>query len=90
MTKLWASSVDGKTATPVPVTVELLGVNGVAVENSAVELNESNSWTYVWEDVPVYNESTWTEIEYSVKEVGEQDGKIALNEGKQRYEVTYG
>ena len=43
-----------------------------------VTLNAENRWRYTWEDLPV-TDSNGNEITYSVKEVGESDGKVTIS-----------
>ena len=44
-------------------------------------LNAENSWRYTWEDLPI-TDSNGNEITYSVKEVGESDGKVTISGNK--------
>ena len=48
-------------------------------------LNAENRWRYTWEDLPV-TDSNGNEITYSVKEVGESDGKVTISGS--RFAVT--
>ena len=54
-------------------------------EVETVELNAKNDWSYEFKDLP--SKSGGTEINYTVKEVGEKDGKIKIDE--QNYKVEY-
>lgn len=54
-------------------------------EVETVELNEKNKWSYEFKNLP--SKSGDTEINYTVKEVGEKDGKIKIDE--QNYKVEY-
>ena len=48
-------------------------------------LNAENDWRYTWEDLPI-TDSNGNEITYSVKEVGESDGKVTISGS--RFAVT--
>ena len=48
-------------------------------------LNAENGWRYTWENLPVMD-SNGNEITYSVKEVGESDGKVTISGS--RFAVT--
>lgn len=48
-------------------------------------LNAENGWRYTWEDLPI-TDSNGNEITYSVKEVGESDGKVTISGS--RFAVT--
>lgn len=66
VTKVWDDNEnqDGKRTPSVQVT---LLANAVPVENGTVTLNESNNWTYAFENLPV--KSKGEEIKYSVVEI---------------------
>jgi len=82
--KVWA----GEGYEAEEITVQLLA-DGVAVEGKTLVLNEENNWTDTFAELPLYNASTYAGIRYSVKEVGEANGRISLNDGSKRYAVTY-
>ncbi len=82
--KVWAG--DGYEAEE--IKVQLLA-DGVAVEGKVLALNAENNWTGTFVELPLYNASTYANILYSVKEVGEANGRISLNNGSNRYSVSY-
>ena len=49
-------------------------------------LNAENGWRYTWEDLPI-TDSNGNEITYSVKEVGESDGKVTISGNKFAVEI---
>ena len=49
-------------------------------------LNAENDWRYTWEDLPI-TDSNGNEIIYSVKEVGESDGKVTISGNKFAVEI---
>ncbi|MCD8105669.1 MAG: Cna B-type domain-containing protein [Lachnospiraceae bacterium] len=66
VSKVWAGD-EGNTANrPETVTVNLY-VNDEKVDGKDGTLNESNSWSYTWEDLPKY--SGGQEIVYTIREV---------------------
>ncbi len=79
--KTWTSSKDNKL--PESIEVELLA-NGKALDNK-LSLNADNDWSGEFIDLPVYEAGK--EIEYSVKEVGEDKLEITVNGNT--YTVTY-
>ena len=49
-------------------------------------MNAENGWRYTWEDLPI-TDSNGNEITYSVKEVGESDGKVTISGNKFAVEI---
>ena len=49
-------------------------------------LNAENNWHYTWENLPI-TDSNGNEIIYSVKEVGESDGKVTISGNKFAVEI---
>ena len=49
-------------------------------------LNAENNWHYTWENLPI-TDSNGNEITYSVKEVGESDGKVTISGNKFAVEI---
>ena len=49
-------------------------------------LSAENGWRYTWEDLPI-TDSNGNEITYSVKEVGESDGKVTISGNKFAVEI---
>ena len=49
-------------------------------------LNAENGWRYTWENLPI-TDSNGNEITYSVKEVGESDGKVTISGNKFAVEI---
>ena len=88
--KQWADSAD-KTAQPAGITLQLLA-NGVMVDEISLpkrDAAEGEEWKHTFSDKPVYDANTHEEIVYTIKEVGETNGVIALHNNSQRYDVTY-
>lgn len=79
--KTWTSSKNNKL--PESIEVELLA-NGKALDDKLI-LNADNDWSGEFTDLPVYEAGK--EIEYSVKEVGEDNLEITVNGNT--YTVTY-
>lgn len=52
-----------------------------------VDLNEGNNWKASFENLPVTDAGTGAEIQYTVKELGEQSGEVELS--GIRYRVSY-
>ena len=74
--KIWAGEVEGQSSTrPASIQVQLKadGEN----HGNPVTLNEGNSWTYTWTDLPMYDANG--EIQYTVAEITKaEDGKTDL------------
>lgn len=72
------------------VTVQLYA-DGKAVEGKTLTLNSENDWTDTWYDLPKFQADDTTEIVYSVREVGEEDGKITITHDDHNHQfiVTY-
>ena len=87
--KTWNDKNNQDGVRPDSITVELLKtVNGTTTsmgDNYKRTLTGSTV-DYSWSDLPVYEEGK--EITYTVKEVGEENGKIAGKNGK-KYKVEY-
>ena len=77
---------DGNAATHPTVTFELFA-DGVS--KGTVKL-ENGTLSYTWENLPKYDvNNNGKKIEYTVEEVGVEDNKITLSDGK-TYEVSSG
>ena len=72
------------------VSVQLYA-DGKAVEGKTLTLNSENDWTDTWYDLPKFQADDTTEIVYSVREVGEEDGKITITHDDHNHQfiVTY-
>ena len=71
------------------VQVQLFGKVKDGVETQygdTATLNAENSWRYTWENLPI-TDSNGNEITYSVKEVGESDGKVTISGNKFAVEI---
>ncbi len=82
--KKWDSALAVGIIRPASVQVQLLA-NDVAIGEAAV-LSAANGWKYNWSNL-AKNDSEGTPIKYTVKEVGETDGKITFN--GMTYQVEY-
>ena len=88
-TKTWADNNNQDGVRPDSITVELFKT----VDDKTTSMGDNYKRTltgstvdYSWSDLPVYEEGK--EITYTVKEVGETNGKIAGKNGKE-YTVEY-
>ena len=91
-TKVWndANNQDGKR--PESVTFELYAGNSstgktITLDGTPDEEGEATAWHATFKDVPEYSETN-TKIVYTVKEVGETNGKID-GLGDAKYDVKY-
>ena len=88
-TKTWADNNNQDGVRPDSITVELLKtVNGTTTSmgDNYKRILTGSTVDYSWSELPVYEEGK--EITYTVKEVGEENGKIAGKNGK-KYKVEY-
>ena len=87
--KTWNDNNNQDGIRPDSITVELLKtVNGTTTSmgENYKQVLTGNELDYSWSDLPVYEAGK--EITYTVKEVGEENGKIAGKNGKE-YKVEY-
>ena len=87
--KTWNDNNNQDGIRPDSITVELLKtVNGTTTSmgENYKQVLTGNELDYSWSDLPVYEAGK--EIIYTVKEVGEENGKIAGKNGKE-YKVEY-
>ena len=87
--KTWNDNNNQDGVRPDSITVELLKtVNGTTTSmgENYKQVLTGNELDYSWSDLPVYEAGK--EITYTVKEVGEENGKIAGKNGKE-YKVEY-
>ncbi len=90
VSKIWNDNGDESKKRPSPDSVFIqLYANGSLVADSQVELNNSNKYTYKYEDLPLYNGTT--KIVYSIKELN-GSGQAVENGNKYNtdYVVLYG
>ena len=88
-TKTWNDNNNQDGVRPDSITVELLKtVNGTTTSmgENYKQVLTGNELDYSWSDLPVYEAGE--RITYTVKEVGEEKGKIAGKNGKE-YKVEY-
>ena len=88
-TKTWNDNNNQDGVRPDSITVELLKtVNGTTTSmgDNYKRILTGSTVDYSWSDLPVYEAGK--EITYTVKEVGEENGKIAGKNGKE-YTVEY-
>ena len=88
-TKTWNDNNNQDGVRPDSITVELLKtVNGTTTSmgENYKQVLTGNKLDYSWSNLPVYEAGK--EITYTVKEVGEENGKIAGKNGKE-YKVEY-
>lgn len=86
--KVWKDEDNKDNKRPSSIKVKLMakiGGESTEYEVETVELNEENNWSYEFKDLP--SKTGDTEINYTVKEVGEKEGKIKIDE--QNYKVEY-
>ena len=83
--KIWddAGNQDGKR--PADIQVQLYADGEKSGE--PVTLNEGNGWSHTWRELD--EKSDGKDIAYTVKEVGEDGGKITFSNGAE-YGVAYG
>ena len=87
--KTWNDNNNQDGVRPDSITVELLKtVNGTTTSmgENYKQVLTGNKLDYSWSNLPVYEAGK--EITYTVKEVGEENGKIAGKNGK-KYKVEY-
>ena len=87
--KTWNDKNNQDGVRPDSITVELLKtVNGTTTSmgENYKQVLTGNKLDYSWSNLPVYEDGK--EITYTVKEVGEENGKIAGKNGK-KYKVEY-
>ena len=96
VTKAWndEDNIDKKRPSSIKVTLMAkIGNESTEYEVETVELNKDNNWSYEFKNLP--SKSNGKNIEYSVKEATEKDGKlIEEKDGKitidgQNYKVKY-
>ena len=81
--KSWNDADDQDGRRPDSIQVQLYA-DGKA-QGKPVVLNAQNQWSHIWSGLDEKSEGK--EIEYTVKEIGETDGKIDFNGAE--YQVTY-
>ncbi len=81
--KSWNDADDQDGRRPGSIQVQLYA-DGKA-QGKPVVLNAQNQWSHIWSGLDEKSEGK--EIEYTVKEIGETDGKIDFNGAE--YQVTY-
>ena len=85
--KVWKDSGDKDGMRPESILVQLYADGKAA--GKAIELNEENSWRYLWNGLDEYSggNTDGKKIVYTVKEVGEDGGKVVFD--KAEYSVVY-
>ena len=83
VTKSWADSDDQDGKRPESIQVQLYADG--EKQGEPVVLAAENNWSYIWSELD--EKSAGKAIEYTVKEVGESDGKIDFD--GTGYQVTY-
>ena len=83
VTKSWADSDDQDGKRPESIQVQLYADG--EEQGEPVVLATENNWSYIWSELD--EKSAGKAIEYTVKEVGESDGKIDFD--GTGYQVTY-
>ena len=83
VTKVWKDGDNQDSKRPENIQVQLYA-DGKA-QGKPVVLNAQNQWSHIWSGLDEKSEGKT--IEYTVKEVGETDGKIDFNGAE--YQVTY-
>ena len=91
--KIWNDNDDQEGLRPETVTMQLYRAAGSGTPEevegaTAVLPMDDGSLTYTWTSLETADEDG-TPYTYSVREVGESDGKIADNKGETTYNVTY-
>ncbi len=84
VTKVWNDANDQDGKRPASITVKLYA-NGAEAAVAPLTLSEANNWTAAFENLP--QNAAGTAITYTVKEVGEENGKVTYNSAE--YAVVY-